>query len=327
VSNLRCDSVFFLFSLIPKKGNVKYVYTTLMYIDTLLSGAIRVMKESNLTKNIILKTTIKDAFAHIFKRDFMFVSPQTHCTTVMMFLYPAVMCYIDGIVVINDNKPVGRIGSKDVLGYIIKNGFRKFQKSVAADLIEHDEYIAETKTVEDLLTIIKNTKFSFVPIVDKDEHVITTVSIRDFLPLVAALDLPIPIISIANKLLVVSDQLTVKNALSIMLDNKIRRLGIEKKDDEVPSIDDKIILTVHNNDGNISIIDDRIILEHMCFNINDPRCLNTKLEKLARENSVRITSQLTIPETAELLSGKERCCALPNNHIVTPWDIVIKALA
>ena len=316
---------FFCSNLIPNVGNVKYVYTTLLYVDVLLLQAVRLIK-SNLTKNVIVKTTIKDAFPHIFKRDFMFVNPQTPCTSVMMFLYPAVLCYIDGIVVINDDKPVGRIGSKDVLEYIIKNGFERFRKSVASELIKHKEYISETQTLEKLLKIIKKTKFSFVPVVDQKEHVVATVSIRDFLPLVASLKMPIPCTSIASRLLFVSDQLTVKNALSIMLENKIRRLGINDTPDKVSNIDGKIVFAVRDATNKVSIIDDRIILEHICFNIDDPRCLNTKLEKLPRENSLRITSRLTIPETADLLVGKERCCALPDHSIVTPWDIVIKTL-
>jgi hypothetical protein len=74
--------------------------------------------------NHLLDIQIKDAAPHIFRRPFLFVEPNTRMLQIATFLAIGPQIYVDGVIVIDDDKvqrgrPVGRISSKHIISNII----------------------------------------------------------------------------------------------------------------------------------------------------------------------------------------------------------------
>ena len=80
----------------------------------------------------LLDIPIKDVAAQIFRRPCLFVNPTAHMLQIATFLAIGPQIYVDGLIVINENKkPIGRIGSKHIISNIINIGYPEWLEITA----------------------------------------------------------------------------------------------------------------------------------------------------------------------------------------------------
>jgi hypothetical protein len=200
------------------------------------------------------------------------------------------------------------------------------------------------------LEVFKTTGFAFVLIVaksdDMDEgdslRIAASLAIRDILPLIAKANLSIPAKELASQLVSVSGKTSIRNTLDYMLNKGIRNIGINEEPtyrvgSRTAGGDER-----NKNHKLYDIINDRKILEFLLsHNGREVLCRKgvitlTDIGFIDNLNtSTTVNSNTTISDGAGLLmdvrnpfliyesnenEGKEY------RYIITPWDIVMKAL-
>jgi predicted transcriptional regulator len=69
---------------------------------------------------IELESPISDIALHVFKRPILSVSPADSLLQVGTFLAIGPQMYVDGLVVLDCKKPIGRIGGQYIIQYILQ---------------------------------------------------------------------------------------------------------------------------------------------------------------------------------------------------------------
>ncbi|MDX1373744.1 MAG: CBS domain-containing protein, partial [Nitrososphaeraceae archaeon] len=236
-----------------------------------------------------------------------------------------------------------------------KKGFNIMRK------ITNDEIVGINTPLNEILEIFRKTKFAFIPIVesikgdDKNDNVFfhkvkAVLTVRDFLRLFIDTKIKMtaksiteddwsnmekikntPVNRISSDLISVRDDEFLKDAISLMINNGVRNLGI-----------------LDNNSKFSGIINDRDIVEFLLnpelrviagcnqdstntgeSNINNDSKI---LDEIKIKNNVKISSirqineNMLIKEAAELLldSTNPYLVLKGGDRIVTPWDIVMK---
>lgn len=261
-----------------------------------------------------LEKPIGDIAPHIFKRPVLSVSPDDSLLHVGTFLAIGPQIYVDGLVVLDDKKPVGRIGGQHIAAYILEHEEGWFQ-SAASKIMSHWPSIVEaSEPLSVALDIFAKTRFGFVPITI-DDRVVTTLSIRDILRALTG-KLVTPLRELSSSLISVKYNTSIRKALELMLEKGIRNL-----------------LVRNENNEDIGIINDRKIMEFLLsyegrHAIAGPMGLDAVSVDLLDMAAPKYVKQ-SIPAcmAAEFLSDiNTPCLLLHNNRIVTPWDIVMKGL-
>ena len=258
-----------------------------------------------------LERPISDVVPHIFKRPVLSVSPADSLLQAGTFLAIGPQIYVDGLVVLDGQKPVGRMGGQHIIQYILQHQDGWFQ-STASQIMSHAVSVVEAASpLSVALDIFGRTKFAFAPIT-VDSRVATSLSLRDVLRLVAG-KLNTPVGELASKLISVKSNTSIENALELMVEKGIRNLAV-------------------SNDNDTRIINDRKILEFLLSYegrrvMASPRKLdgvNVDLLDTLAAKHVRKNTPAGI--AAEFLSNVDTPCLICEDSIVTPWDIVMKGL-
>jgi CBS domain-containing protein len=262
------------------------------------------------------------------------------------FLAIGPQIYVDGLVVIDENKkPIGRIGGKHIILNILKTGYPDWLKITALQIM--DDFVGTTNMVSPLnraVEIFDKTRFAFVPIITRrtansysleEEEAVASLSIRDILPLIAKADLDGPIKDICSPLVSVDKNTSIRSAIDLMIKHGIRNIGITG--------DDKGNDKRNNNNNNynnktklLRIINDRKILEFLLSHNGRKIMHNNGIAGLADIGTInhlemivpmKVKYDTTRSRAAELLMDiRNPCLILEDNSIVSPWDIVMKTL-
>ena len=257
----------------------------------------------------ILEFTIKDALPHIFHRVFVYVTPKTSLKSAALFLVPLRKLFASGILVLNEGNLVGQIGPKQILQKFLEMDYPECFNLQVQDAMEKPiKSITINSPIKEVLKIFRDRKHAFIPIM-KNDSVIATISIRDFLPLVTKLEIQLPIRTIASKLIFVSKGIDIKSALTIMLENDIRKLIIK-------------------NENNLEVIDVRSIIHFICSSEDvKTGLLKAPIENLIKSNIIEFQQDKPLSETAKIIKEKDLPCAIIEKEaIVTPRDLVMKTL-
>jgi CBS domain-containing protein len=174
--------------------------------------------------------------------------------------------------------------------------------------------IEATEPLSIALDIFRKTRFGFVPITIKDS-IASSLSIRDILRDLTG-KLITPVEEVSSRLVSVKYNTSIGKALKLMLEKGIRNLAVRNE----------------NNDD-IGIINDRKILEFLLSYegrgvIAGPMGLDAVSVDLLDMAAPKYVKQ-SIPTctTAEFLSDiNTPCLLLPNDRIVTPWDVIMKGI-
>lgn len=262
----------------------------------------------NLAPQKLLEISIKKAMPHIFNRGLFYVAPSAPLRDVALFMIPLRELFASGIVVVSESKPIGRIGPKHVLQKFLELGYPKCLEIEARDImVETGDQISESSPIRDVLKIFKATKFGFCPITN-DGTLVATISTRDFLPIIAKMDIDMPVQNISSNLIFVSKGISIKSALGIMFEKNIRKMAIK---------DEKTIM----------IVDDRSLLNFLCYLEKDmPDVLSTSIDTLPKSHLADISLDTPLSKTATILMERNLPCSVQGNKIITPSDLVMKVL-
>lgn len=256
----------------------------------------------------ILDLTIQDAFPHIFNRGTVYVAPDTPIRNIALFLIPLRELYTSGIVVMENNSPIGRISPTHILKKVVENGYPQCLAATAKDvMVSIVRDVRATFTLRTVLEIFRDTKFGFSPVM-KNELLAGTISTRDFLPFIVKMGVKRPANTIASDLIYINHKISIENTLRIMFEEDIRKIAIKKKDQ-------------------VTIVDDRSLLGYLfSWETGKPNALDVDIDVLPKSNVANFPHTISISKAAEELLVKNLPCSISEDKIITPWDFVVKVL-
>ncbi len=256
----------------------------------------------------ILDLTIQDAFPHIFNRGTVYVAPDTPIRNIALFLIPLRELYTSGIVVMENNIPIGRISPTHILKKVVENGYPQCLAATAKDvMVSIVREVRATFTLRAVLEIFRDTKFGFSPVM-KNELLAGTISTRDFLPLIVKMGVEQPANAIASDLVYIDPRISIENTLRIMFEEDIRKIAIKEK-------------------NQVTIVDDRSLLGYLfSWDAGKPNALDVDIDVLPKSNVANFPHTISISKAAEELLVKNLPCSISEDKIITPWDFVMKVL-
>ena len=256
----------------------------------------------------ILDLTIQDAFPHIFNKGTVYVAPDTPIRNIALFLIPLRELYTSGIVVMENNIPIGRISPTHILKKVVENGYPQCLAATAKDvMVSIVREVRATFTLRAVLEIFRDTKFGFSPVM-KNELLAGTISTRDFLPFIVKMGVEQSANTIASDLIYINHKISIENTLRIMFEEDIRKIAIKEKD-------------------RVTIVDDRSLLGYLfSWETGKPNALDVDIDVLPKSNVANFPHTISISKAAEELLVKNLPCSISEDKIITPWDFVMKVL-
>lgn len=254
----------------------------------------------------ILELSIEELFPNILNRQYFFVYKDENVYMASLCLIPSIEVYVDGVIVIDDNKPIGRIGSKHILLAYYNEGREAFYKQ--ADLIMEDtkDYLTMQSLLKDLLKDFKRNKLGFAPILD--DGIIAVASIYDILRIITKLPIDKRVEEIGSKIITIDRDYSIRDAIKIMLDNNIRRLFI-REDDEFYAIVGRDILG--------------FVMENEIGSSNPIDVSRATISSLTKHKMVKVEADTSIKDAAVILLKQHAPSSLiMDEHVITPLDII-----
>jgi predicted transcriptional regulator len=272
----------------------------------------RMLKLDSLSR--VIDVAIRDSVPQIFKRPYLSVLPNTTLMQIAPFMAIGPQIYVDGLVVLEGEKPIGKISSKQILLAIINSKYPDWLKKTALQIMDTSEISLEMDyPMSRAIDIFNQTSFAFIPIT-KSGLVVASLSVRDVLPVIMTSTFHATLKDIASPLVILSKTTNLKLALNLMFQKKIRNIIVE------------------SNNG-YGIINDRKILEFL-FSQNGRKIMDmnslgiqaVEIDLVDKLSAMRVSDTTTVSKAAELLMDINIPCLLLNKSIVTPWDIVMKTI-
>ena len=256
----------------------------------------------------VLDLTIQDALPHIFNKGTVYVAPDTPIRNIALFLIPLRELYTSGIVVMENNIPVGRISPIHILKKVVENGYPQCLAATAKDvMVSIVREVRATFTLRAVLEIFRDTKFGFSPVM-KNELLAGTISTRDFLPFIVKMGVERSANTIASDLIYINHKISIENTLRIMFEEDIRKIAIKEK-------------------NQVTIVDDRSLLGYLfSWETGKPNALDIDIDVLPKSNVANFPHTISISKAAEELLVKNLPCSISEDKIITPWDFVMKVL-
>lgn len=260
----------------------------------------------------VLDSPLSDAVPHIFKRPLLQVGPGDPLLKVATFLAIGPQIYVDGIAVLDGNNLVGTIGGQHLIRYILHHEEDWLQATAQEVMAREPNSISASSTLAEALDIFGATRFAYLPVI-KDSRVVASLSIRDVVRAVSGSTLKVPIAKIASRLVSVRRDTSIRKALDVMLEKRIRNLALEDgKRDSADIVNDRKVL--------------EFILSHEGYAVKSGDLEADVIETIDVLRAKCVRKDLKASDAATLLSGVDTpCLVLRGARIVTPWDIVMKA--
>ena len=266
--------------------------------------------------------TINRVLGNVFRRPYLSVPPEIPFLELGTFLATGYQINVDGLIVAIDKKLVGRISGKHILDHLLKMNYDDWSSVRASDLMDSNTSSVEMESsLSSLLKLFAETNFALTPITSKSS-LIGSIVIRDILPLISELNLDTPVKTVGSPIVRISMNESLKNSIDLMLKKKIRNLVVSPAGD-------------HSNNNDNYIVNDRMILEFI-FSYEGRKIMHqglgatalgsVSLNSLNMTAASSISENQTISKTATMLRDINTPALLLKNHIVTPWDIVMKTI-
>lgn len=262
----------------------------------------------------VIDIAIRDSVPQIFKRPYLSVLPDTTLMQMAPFMAIGPQIYVDGLIVLEGEIPIGKISSKQILLAIINSKYPDWLKKTALQIMDTSEISLEMDyPLSRAIDIFNQTSFAFIPIT-KSGLVVASLSVRDVLPVIMTTTFHATLKDIASPLVLLSKRSNLKVALNQMFQKKIRNIIVE-------------------SDNGYGIINDRKILEFL-FSQNGRKIMDmnslgiqaVEIDLVDKLSAMRVSDTTTVSKAAELLTDINTPCVLLNKSIVTPWDIVMKTI-
>lgn len=257
-----------------------------------------------------LETPVRDIVPHIFKRPVLGVSPKDSLLQVGTFLAIGPQIYVDGLVVLDGQKAIGRIGGQHIIQYILQHQEGWFQSTASQIMNQTASPVEASDPLSVALDIFRKTRFAFVPITI-DGRVATSLSMRDVLR-VAVGKLVMPVGEVSSKLVSVKYSTSIEKALELMLEKGIRNLAVMSESGTIRIVNDRKMLEFL-----LSYEGRRVFASPMGLDAVSVDFLDLPAPKYIKQGT-------SAGIAAELLSDVNTPCLLCDDSIVTPWDIIMK---
>lgn len=264
------------------------------------------MSIENLPPEEIIDLPISKAVPHIFNRELVYVAPSTPIRNTALFLIPIRQLFMSGIVVMNEGKPIGKIGPKHILHQVLEVGYPQCMNVDAQNVMVSIEREIKTNfCIGAVLEIFQKSKFGFHPIM-RNDVLVATISTRDFLPIIVKMNIDEPVQTIASNLIYISSKISIENTLQIMFKKNLRKIAIKDA-------------------GTVKIVDDQSLLGYLfSWEKGKPNALDTEIGVLPKSNVAELEPDTTISIAAKTLLKNNLPCSINDDKIVTPWDLVMK---
>jgi len=176
----------------------------------------------------IIDLPIKDVLPNISEKAKVYLPPSIPLKNAATFLIPLRELYVSGIVVMEDNKFVGRISARHILQKVLDVGYPQCLKLQVKDaMVGIGSEIKTNFSIREVLELFSNTKFGFCP-VTRNETLFGSISTRDFLPIVEKMEIKEPISTISSEIIHIDGKICIENTLRIMMKKKLRKIVIKK---------------------------------------------------------------------------------------------------
>jgi predicted transcriptional regulator len=257
----------------------------------------------------ILELSLEELFPNILTRQYFFVYQDESVYMASVCLIPSIEVYVDGVIVIDDSKPIGRIGSKHILSAYYELGREAFYKQAKDIMGATRDYLIFNSLLRDLLEDFKRNKVGFTPILD--DGIIAVASIYDILRVITKFSSG-TIADIGSRIITIDADYSIKDAIRTMLDNNIRRLFI-KEDNEFYAIVGRDILG--------------FIMENEVGSSKPVDITNTPVGVLAKHKMIKVAASTSIKDAAVILLKQHAPSSLiMDGHVITPLDIIMSAI-
>ena len=262
----------------------------------------------------VIDITIRDSVPQIFKRPYLSVLPDSTLMQIAPFMAIGPQIYVDGLIVLEGEIPIGKISSKQILLAIMNSKYPDWLKKTALQIMDTSEISLEMDyPLSRAIDIFNQTSFAFIPLTTSG-LVVASLSVRDVLPVIKTTTFHATLKEIASPLVLLSKRTNLKVALNQMFQKKIRNIIVE-------------------SDNGYGIINDRKILEFL-FSQNGRKIMDmnslgiqaVEIDLVDKLSAMRVSDTTTVSKAAELLTDINTPCVLLNKSIVTPWDIVMKTI-
>lgn len=263
-------------------------------------------------RSSLLDSSLSDAVPHIFKRPLLEVSPADPIVKVATFLAIGPQIYVDGIAVLDGNDLVGTIGGQHLIRHILHHEDDWLQATAIDVMFRELESIDASGSVAEALDVFDARRFAYLP-VTRDNRVVASLSIRDVVRAVSASRITAPIAKVASDLVSVERCASIRRALDLMFEKRIRNLALS-----------------NGRSNSADIVNDRKVLEfilsHEGFAAKSGTLGTVTIDTIDVLRAKYVRKDLNASAAATLLAGVDTpCLLLRGGQIVTPWDIVMKA--
>jgi len=230
-----------------------------------------------------------------------------------MWVVTAMLCrylesFTDGVIVMDGKKPLGVLGGRELLSKLLRNPTPDFFENYEAGQVmaEHINIISPKTTLDELLTMMMVQRLGIAIIPYKD-HGYASISARSLLEVAATAKSDMRVSDMPKKTIVtISPDDSIKEVILTMLQYQTRKLVF---------------------DDFSTYISDRGIIEKIALGMNylsnSPEFLNTKANLFNPKLLKKIDGDVKITTLAKIMMGMDVPYVLVNDHIVSPWDILL----
>lgn len=108
-----------------------------------------------------LRAKIYKIIFQVFRRPYLSVLPDTPFQQLGTYLAIGHQVYVDGLIVAEDKKIIGRIGGKEILEFLVNTRNNDFTAIKASDIMTEDTSSVDIdSSLDDLLSLFEKTKFA-----------------------------------------------------------------------------------------------------------------------------------------------------------------------
>lgn len=255
------------------------------------------------------EVTIRAAAPQIFRRPLIYVGPQDAMIHAATFLSIGPQIYVDGLVVLDSGRLVGRIGGWKLASHILEKK-EKWLDGQAGDITEPLEKALEADApLKDALSIFSETHFAFMPI-SSGVNVVASLSIRDLL---GVGDRDRKVGQISSPLTTVSEQMSVADALKFMVEKGVRNLVALRQDGPYVINDRRVLEFLLGHEA-------RQLVAEKGFSA----LAGVPLSHIGFYKGKTLSPDESTGTAARMLSEVGTPCVFVGNKIFTPWDLVMK---
>lgn len=216
--------------------------------------------------------------------------------------------FTDSLVVTDGGRPVGFIGSKEILSGTLQNPTYDFFNNTLVGKIKNDGLVIitpETK-LSDLIKEWRQTGRAF-SIISNQYGGYSVISARKLLEVGVSCNTDIKVGDMPKKRIVSFKQnQTVKEVIDSMFENKTRRLILENTS---------------------QFLSDRIIIEKIATDLKYLQDIDNFLDMKASifklENAKMITADTKVPELCKIMYGMLHPYVMTKDQVISPWDLVL----